>query len=84
MAAQLHLDLNAPNFAFQEAGLEYSDTIQEMFPGAPEVRGRYMYANGKPGWGVEFDEEMAKKFPPIGYHNPGFMARLIDGTPVVS
>lgn len=84
MAAQLHLDLWAPNFALQELGAPYNDTIKEMFPGAPEVRGQYMYDSGKPGWGVDFDEEMAKKFPPIGYKNPGFMARLVDGSPVRS
>ncbi len=28
-----------------------------MFPGCPEVRNGYLYANTKPGLGVDLDEE---------------------------
>jgi mannonate dehydratase len=83
MAAQLHLDLNSTNFGIQEHR-DYNDAIKEVFPGAPEVKGCYMYANGRPGWGVDFNEEAARKFPPIGYTRTGFMARLPDGTAVRS
>lgn len=83
MMAQVHLDLSSANCAFQEFG-SYSDIEKEMFPGLPELKGNYLYANDKPGWGVDFDEEMAKKYPPIGYKSQGFMARTSDGTAVRS
>ena len=48
-AAQLMLDLNVWNFGIQEAGPYQSDLLKEVFPGTPEVRNGYMWANGKPG-----------------------------------
>ena len=83
MAAQLHLDLATPNFAFQEH-MGWSDLIYEMFPGAPEMKGLYMYPNDKPGFGVDFNEELAAKYPAKGYKGDMFMARLPDGAAVRS
>jgi len=83
MAAQLHLDLATPNFAFQEH-MGWSDLIYEMFPGAPEMKGLYMYPNDKPGFGVDFNEELAAKYPAKGYKGDMFMARLSDGAAVRS
>ncbi len=80
-AAQMHLDLVSPNCAMQEFN-DYNDATKEVFPGAPESKGGYVYVNDKPGWGVDFDEEAAAKYPPQGYHNPGFMSRRPDGTAV--
>ncbi|HBF82249.1 MAG TPA: starvation-sensing protein RspA [Streptomyces sp.] len=61
-AVNIHLDLASPNFGVQEwAGI--SDLEHEMFPGSPELRNGYVYANDKPGWGVDLDEELAAKFP---------------------
>jgi mannonate dehydratase len=34
-----------------------------VFPGAPEIKGGYMYANDKPGLGIDIDEKLAAKFP---------------------
>ena len=34
-----------------------------MFPGAPEISGGYMYANDKPGWGIDIDEKVAARNP---------------------
>ena len=50
-AAQLMLDLNVWNFGIQEAGPYQSDLLKEVFPGTPEVRNGYMWANGQPGLG---------------------------------
>lgn len=81
IAAHLHIDLATPYFGIQECrGL--NDASLELFPGAPELRGCYLYANDKPGLGVDFNEELAKKFPPEGYKNVGFLSRLPDGTAI--
>ena len=83
MAAQLHLDLATPNFAFQEH-MGWSDLIYDMFPGAPTMQGLYMMPNDKPGFGVDFDEALAAKYPPLGYNSDAFLARLPDGSAVRS
>ena len=82
-AAQIHLDLVSPNCAMQEFG-NPTENEKQVFPGSFEARNGYVYANGKPGLGVDFDEKAAAAFPPVGYNNPGFMARIVDGTAVRS
>lgn len=80
-AAQLHLDLSSPNFGIQEFS-GFSEEEQEVFPGCPEVRNGYLYANTKPGLGVDLDEEKAAKYP-CSYREPGWLlARTTDGTAV--
>jgi mannonate dehydratase len=60
--ANLHLDLACPNFGVQEfAG--FGDAEREVFPGCPEVRDGYLYANDKPGLGVDIDEAKAARHP---------------------
>lgn len=86
MAAQLHLDLATPNCALQEFG-DVNELMHEIFPGAPWSEGGYAYVNDKPGWGVDFNEELAAKYPAKGYvlgGGLGFMARRPDGTAVRS
>ena len=61
-AANLMLDLNNYNFGIQEYAIPPKHT-KEMFPGFPEVRDGYMWPNGKPGLGIDIDENMASKFP---------------------
>jgi len=61
-AANLHLDLWAPNFGVQE-WWQFPDQIYEIFPGAPEVRDGYMYANELPGLGIDIDERNAARYP---------------------
>ena len=61
-AANLHLDLWAPNFGVQE-WCRFGDLVYEIFPGTPEVRGGYMYPNDRPGLGVEVNEELAARYP---------------------
>lgn len=80
-AADVHLDLSSPNFGVQEwAGI--SEPLLEVFPGTPELRGGYVYANEKPGLGIDIDEEKAKKYPPHTILPEWTLARLPDGTPV--
>ena len=61
-AINLHLDLAAYNFGIQEATL-FSDRLREVFPGTPEYHDGAMWANDKPGHGVDIDEALAAKYP---------------------
>ena len=82
-AAQLMLDMNVWNFGIQEAGPYQSDLLKEVFPGTPEVRNGYMWANGKPGLGIDIDEELAAKYPiedPAASNWSWGNVRLADGT----
>ncbi len=78
-AVNLHLDLASYNFGIQEE-TRFSQTLREVFPGCPEIKGGYMYANDQPGLGIDIDEKVAAKFP---YKTPGRNRgtdRLLDGT----
>ncbi|MCL2539197.1 MAG: starvation-sensing protein RspA, partial [Oscillospiraceae bacterium] len=81
MAANLHLDVSAPNFGIQEF-MGFSDAELEVFPGCPELRDGYLYPNDKPGLGIDFDEEKAARFPAEVRSNDWLRARLPDGTQV--
>jgi len=61
-AANVALDLTSYNFGIQEYS-PFSERLQEIFVGCPEMKNGYLYANEKPGWGIEVNEELAKKFP---------------------
>lgn len=76
-----HLDLAIHNFGIQE-GPRFSDRLQEIFPGCPEIKNGYMHLNDSPGFGVDIDEKLAAKFPlpdHPGYWEP---IRRRDGTAV--
>lgn len=74
-AANIHIDLAAQNFGVQEwSGIEPPNfviqdlkgphgALLEVFPGLPEYRDGYVYANDKPGLGVDIDEKEAAKYP---------------------
>ncbi len=80
-AANLHLDLWAPNFGIQE-WCRFPENVYEMFPGLPEVRNGYMYPNDKPGLGIDIDEKLAAKYPCQDQVEMWTQTRLPDGTPV--
>ena len=79
-AANLHLDLWAPNFGIQE-WCRFSEAVYEVFPGTPEVRGGYMYPNDKPGLGIDVNEELAAKYPCTDEVIGWPQTRLPDGSP---
>lgn len=79
-AANLHLDLWAPNFGIQE-WCRFSEHVYEVFPGTPEVRGGYMYPNDKPGLGIDVNEELAAKYPCTDEVIDWTQTRLPDGSP---
>jgi len=66
-AVNLHLDLAITNFGIQEEN-KFSDKLREVFPGTPEIQGGYLYANDRPGLGIDVDEKAAAKYP---YKGPG-------------
>lgn len=61
-AANVHLDLATPNFGIQEARA-FNQAEQDVFPGCPELKDGYYWANDRPGLGIELDEKLAAKFP---------------------
>ncbi len=79
-AANLHLDLWAPNFGIQE-WCRFSERVYEIFPGTPEVRNGYMYPNDKPGLGIDVNEELAAKYPCTDEVIGWTQTRLPDGSP---
>ena len=79
-AANLHLDLWAPNFGIQE-WCRFNDLVYEMFPGLPVVRDGYMYPNDKPGLGIDIDEKLAGRYPCEDEVVGWTQTRLPDGGP---
>jgi mannonate dehydratase len=92
-AANIHIDLAAHNFGIQEwSGTEPPNfVIQELkgpreallavFPGLPEYKQGYVYANDQPGLGVDIDEAEAAKYPCENTVTTWTQTRLSDGTP---
>lgn len=79
-AANLHLDLWAPAFGIQE-WYQPGELDRAMFPGLPEVRDGYLYANDQPGLGIDIDEELAAQHPVVDEVVQWTQARLPDGSP---
>ena len=82
-AANLHLDLAIPNFGIQEI-ISFNDPTREVFSGCPTVKKGYAYVNEAPGWGVDFNEAAAKKYPIENARSPAYWepVRRPDGTAV--
>jgi mannonate dehydratase len=78
-AANLHLDLACHNFGIQEV-INFSEALYEVFPGTPELRGGYVWANDKPGWGVDIDEAKAANYPISVQPIEWTQSRWPDGT----
>lgn len=78
-AANLHLDLASHNFGIQEWG-DFCEEAQAVFPGCPQVRNGYLYANDRPGLGIDLDEREAAKYPCSDGPPVWTLARTTDGT----
>lgn len=78
-AVNLHLDLASTNFGIQEQNI-FSDQVREVFPGAPEISGGYLYASERPGWGIDLDEKAAAKYPYKGTGGSRGNDRRLDGS----
>ena len=79
-AANLHLDLWAPNFGIQE-WCNFPEHVYEIFPGTPEVRNGYMYPSDKPGLGIDINEDLAAKYLCQDQVEWWTQTRLPDGSP---
>jgi mannonate dehydratase len=91
-AANIHVDLAAANFGVQEwSGTEPPnfviqklkgprDALLEVFPGLPEYRQGYVYANDKPGLGVDINEVEAAKYPCENTITTWTQTRLTQGS----
>lgn len=76
-AANVALDLVSYNFGVQEYS-PFSDRAKEVFEGCPEMKNGFLYANEKPGWGIEVNEKAAAKYP-FGFGETGEKQRLNGG-----
>lgn len=61
-AAGLALELSSYNFGIHE-GYVFPAQTREVFPGCPETKNGYMFANEAPGLGIDVDEKLAARFP---------------------
>ncbi len=76
-ACNVALDLACWNFGVQEYS-PFNERHREVFDGCPEMKDGYLYANEKPGWGIEVNEKAAAKYP-FGYGEQGERQRLNGG-----
>jgi mannonate dehydratase len=84
LTASMHLDLASWNFGIQEEN-HFSEAELEAFPGHPVLEGGYLYANDRPGLGIDIDEEKAARLlDPDRVRRPRYVAedRKADGTVV--
>jgi mannonate dehydratase len=82
MVAQMHIDLHIHNFGIQEF-TGFSKEEEDVFIGCPRVmKDGYVYLSDKPGIGIEVDEKVAKKFPPVEMDFSWLYSRITDGTAV--
>jgi mannonate dehydratase len=61
-AAGLALELASHNFGIHESGVFPPET-RAVFPGCPETKDGFLYANEAPGLGIDLDEKLAAKHP---------------------
>jgi L-alanine-DL-glutamate epimerase-like enolase superfamily enzyme len=62
-AACLQLNLATPNFGVQEQPRRTNTTLLDVVPVQPEWKDGYLLAPTRPGLGIEFDREAAKRSP---------------------
>ena len=91
-AANIHIDLASRNFGVQEwSGTEPPnfviqelkgprEALLEVFPGLPEFRQGFVYANDLPGLGVDIDEVQAAKYACDSGVTTWTQTRLTDGS----
>jgi mannonate dehydratase len=78
-AANVHFSMHVHNFGIQE-WCGFSDVMYQVFPGMPYEKNGYLYTNNKPGFGIDIDEELAKKYPIKTSITKWTQTRLPDGT----
>ena len=81
--AAYHVDISHPAFGIQEENA-FPPVAQEMLPGCAEIRGGYLYGSGKPGLGIDINEQLAAKHPiqPMTEGGHYRLDRTLDGAVV--
>ncbi len=59
--ANIALDVSCYNFGIQE-GIQWPDSVHEVFQGCPRLENGFFYPNEAPGWGMEINEQLAAKY----------------------
>ncbi|MBR3288081.1 MAG: D-galactonate dehydratase family protein [Bacteroidales bacterium] len=77
MGAALHFDTAVHNFGIQEH-MPHEPLVDEVFPHAYHYADGYMYPGDAVGFGVDFDEKLAAKYPYQRAYLP--VNRKTDGT----
>ena len=77
MAAALHFDMAINNFGIQEYMIHTKET-DEVFPHAYSFKDGFLYPGDGPGFGVDYDESLAARFPYQRAYLP--VNRKEDGT----
>ena len=77
MAAALQFDTTINNFGIQEY-MRHTEKTNEVFPHTYTFNAGYLYPGDQPGLGVDFNEELAKKYPYQRAYLP--VNRKLDGT----
>ena len=62
MLPDWRIELVSSNFGIHEGGVFPPET-RAVFPGCPETKDGYLYANEAPGLGIDIDEKLAAKYP---------------------
>jgi mannonate dehydratase len=78
--ASYHVDISTSAFGIQEEN-HFPPAVHEMFPGIGEIRKGYLYGSGKPGLGLDLNEQVAAKYPlgEIKGGGPYKTDRTLDG-----
>lgn len=77
MGAALHFDTWVPNFGIQEY-MRHTEQTDEVFPHAYYFENGCLFPGEEPGHGVDFNEELANKYPYKRAYLP--VNRLEDGS----
>jgi mannonate dehydratase len=77
MAAALHFDTAINNFGIQEY-MRHTNETDEVFRHAYYFKDGYLHSGEEPGFGVDYDEDLAEKFPYERAYLP--VNRKLDGT----
>ncbi len=60
--ASYHVDMSSSAFGIQEEN-GFPPVSHEILPGTGEIRKGYLYGSGRPGLGLDINEELAAKYP---------------------
>jgi mannonate dehydratase len=82
--ASYHIDISTSAFGIQEEN-HFPPVVHDLFPGMAQIRKGYLYDSGKPGLGLELNEQIAAKYPLGEIRGGGAYKtdRTIDGKVII-